>query len=43
MHKIQTTFLDDPEFKPSRVAQASVAAKGLCDWIIKLKQYDHIN
>lgn len=41
--KIQSQFLDDPEFKPARVAKASNAAKGLCDWIIKMKQYDTIN
>ena len=41
--KIQSTFLDDPQFKPSRVAQASFAAKGLCEWILKMKQYDSIN
>lgn len=40
MRKIKTTFIDNPEFKPSRVAQASYAAKGLCEWIIKLEAYD---
>ena len=39
IEKIRNQFLNDPEFKPSRVAQASKAAKGLCDWIIKLEQY----
>jgi dynein heavy chain len=39
IEKIRNQFLNDPEFKPSRVAQASKAAKGLCEWIIKLEQY----
>ena len=40
--KIVKDFRDDPNFQPSRVKQASAAAKGLCEWIIKLKQYDEI-
>lgn len=39
IEKIRKEFLSDPEFKPSRVATASKAAKGLCEWIIKLEQY----
>ena len=30
MKKIRDKFLPDPEFQPSRVEKASVAAKGLC-------------
>ena len=36
MHKIKSNFLDDPNFKPARVETASRAAKGLCEWIIRL-------
>ena len=40
--RIQREFLDDPDFRPKRVEKASFAAKGLCEWVIKLKQYDEI-
>ena len=43
IHKIKTLFISDDNFKPNRVAHASFAAKGLCEWIIKLKEYDEIN
>ena len=33
MEIIRRDFLNDPDFRPSRVAQASNAAKGLCLWI----------
>jgi dynein heavy chain len=33
MRKIRDQFLPDPDFKPARVEKASVAAKGLCQWI----------
>lgn len=39
IEKIRGQFLNDPEFKPSRVSKASAAAKGLCEWVIKLEQY----
>ena len=42
MQKIKKTFLQDPQFKPSRVAKASEAAKGLCEWVLKMEQYDKI-
>lgn len=40
--RIRKEFLSDPDFKPGRVRKASFAAKGLCEWIIKLEQYDKI-
>jgi dynein heavy chain len=40
--RIQREFLDDPDFRPKRVEKASFACKGLCEWVIKLKQYDEI-
>jgi dynein heavy chain len=42
IEKIRNQFLNDPEFKPQRVSKASLAAKGLCEWVIKLEQYHSI-
>ena len=42
MHKVKNEFLDNVDFKPQRIAAASKAAKGLCEWIIRLQQYDKI-
>jgi dynein heavy chain len=42
MRKIRENFLPDPDFKPSRVEKASVAAKGLCQWVRALDQYDQV-
>jgi len=42
MRKIRETFLPDPDFKPSRVEKASFAAKGLCQWVRALDQYDRV-
>jgi dynein heavy chain, axonemal len=39
LRKIRDNFLGDPDFKPSRVEKASVAAKGLCLWVRALDQY----
>jgi dynein heavy chain, axonemal len=36
LKKIRENFIPDPDFKPSRVEKASVAAKGLCQWVIAL-------
>jgi dynein heavy chain len=43
MARVKKEFINNDNFKPNRVAQASFAAKGLCEWIIKLKEYDEIN
>lgn len=40
MRKIREQFLPDPDFKPARVEKASFAAKGLCQWVRALDQYD---
>lgn len=42
INKIRVSFLNDPDFKPSRVEKASFAAKGLCMWIRALEQYDNV-
>lgn len=43
MKKIRDKFVPDPEFQPARVAQAGFAAKGLCQWVLALDQYERIN
>ncbi len=43
IEKIWKQFITDPEFKPSWVAQASVAAEGLCLWVRALDEYDKVN
>ena len=40
IQRIRREFMPDPDFRPERVAKASFAAKGLCQWIIKLEGYD---
>ncbi len=42
MDKIKRQFLSNDNFKPAAVKYASFAAKGLCDWVIRLQQYDKI-
>jgi dynein heavy chain, axonemal len=41
--KIRKQFINDPDFKPSRVKEASVAAEGLCLWVRALDEYDKVN
>jgi len=43
IEKIWKQFIPDPEFKPSWVAQASLAAEGLCLWVRALDEYDKVN
>ena len=39
-----THFLkDNPNFKPEFVANASVAARGLCLWVLALYKYNIVN
>lgn len=40
MEKIRTKILVDPLFVPDVIAKASNAAKGICEWVIALSQYD---
>ena len=42
MKKIREKFVTDPEFKPQRAEKASIAAKGLCQWVLALDQYDRV-
>jgi dynein heavy chain len=40
--KIKKEYMTNPEFIPSRVANASSAAEGLCKWCIAMVKYDEI-
>jgi len=35
-------FLQDPEFNPDKIVQKSVAAAGLCAWIINIHRYHQV-
>lgn len=41
--KIRKQFINDPDFKPVWVREASVAAEGLCLWVRALDEYDKVN
>lgn len=34
--------MSNPEFEPSRVAKANKACEGMCKWIRRLVDYDHL-
>jgi dynein heavy chain len=36
-------YCKNPDFAPSRVAQASKAAEGFCKWILAMEVYDRVN
>lgn len=40
--KIKREYLTNSEFNPSRVANASSAAEGLCKWVMAMVKYDEI-
>ena len=40
--KIKKDYLTNSEFNPSRVANASSAAEGLCKWVMAMVKYDEI-
>ena len=40
--KIKKEYLTNPEFVPSKVANASSAAEGLCKWAMAMVKYDDI-
>ncbi|XP_037811861.1 dynein beta chain, ciliary, partial [Lucilia sericata] len=35
-------YLKDPEFKPDKIVQKSVAAAGLCAWVINIHRYHQV-
>lgn len=40
MKVINEKYLTDPDFEPNKVKNASIAAQGLCKWIIAMSSYD---
>jgi len=40
--KIRETYMDDPEFVPEKIANASSACEGLCKWVRALSTYDRV-
>ena len=42
MAKIRKEYLTNPDFDPSKVANASSAAEGLCKWILAMEIYDRV-
>ncbi|XP_055336177.1 dynein axonemal heavy chain 7-like isoform X2 [Paramacrobiotus metropolitanus] len=42
MKVIRDKYISDPAFDPKEVKKASVAAEGLCKWIIAMDKYDKV-
>ena len=42
VQKIKKEYMTNPEFIPSRIANASSAAEGLCKWCLAMIKYDEI-
>ena len=42
MAKIRKEFITNPEFDPPKVLKASVAAEGLCKWVLAMEIYDRV-
>ncbi|RVE70747.1 hypothetical protein OJAV_G00066880 [Oryzias javanicus] len=42
MQTIRNEFMTNPDFDPSKVANASSAAEGLCKWITAMEVYDRV-
>ncbi|VVC27190.1 Hypothetical protein CINCED_3A023641 [Cinara cedri] len=40
MKVINEKYITDPEFDPNKVKNASIAAQGLCKWVIAMSSYD---
>ena len=40
--KIKKEYMSSPDFVPSKVANASSAAEGLCKWVLAMIKYDEI-
>ena len=39
---IRTELVTNPDFDPSKVANASSAAEGLCKWVLAMEIYDRV-
>lgn len=43
MQKVRTNYISKKdEFNPKRVEKASSAAKGLCEWVLALDEYEKV-
>lgn len=42
MARLREEYLNNPEFVPERVAKASSAAEGLCQWVKAMEVYDRV-
>ncbi|KAJ8257940.1 hypothetical protein GJAV_G00191390 [Gymnothorax javanicus] len=42
MTKIRNEYMTNPDFDPTKVAKASSAAEGLCNWITAMEVYDRV-
>ncbi|ESN95105.1 hypothetical protein HELRODRAFT_102708 [Helobdella robusta] len=42
MTKIRKEFINNPDFDPNKVANASSAAEGLCKWVLAMEIYDRV-
>lgn len=42
MTKIRKEYQTNPDFDPTKVANASSAAEGLCKWVLAMEIYDRV-
>ena len=42
MAKIRKEYINNPDFDPAKVANASSAAEGLCKWVLAMEIYDRV-
>ena len=42
MKQIRAKYIDDPEFLPEKIKNASSAAEGLCKWVRAMEVYDRV-
>ncbi|XP_047042351.1 dynein axonemal heavy chain 7 [Helicoverpa zea] len=42
MKKLQTTIMQDEGFVPEKIRAVSVAAEGMCKWVIAMTKYDKV-
>ena len=42
MKVIRDKYITDPIFEPKEVRKASIAAEGLCKWVIAMDKYDKV-
>ena len=42
MKKVRDNYVSHKDFNPARVEKASSAAKGMCEWILALDEYEKV-